>query len=145
MSEPSWQPLAQPIDIPANSEHLWTSTDIFVDGPILLRLVAKGKWSYSAKFAVECSADGDWKSAIPVKRCVSSKAPVGSLIGKIGGSIADPGGEAVFLVGCYCVLEVGQDKRGPLYLTINDLLDGPSDNEGKLQVTIDFAPAAKSS
>jgi hypothetical protein len=144
MNEPTWNPLGAPFKVPAKSEHLWTQTAIFIEGPILLKFVANGKWSYSTKFAGDCSADGDWSSAIPVKRCVSNKAPVGSLIGKIGGSIADPGGDTVFLVGSFCVLEIGPEKRGPLYLTMNDIMDRANDNEGELEVLVQFAPPSKS-
>jgi hypothetical protein len=144
MNEPNWIDLSKELEIPAKPLGLWTRAEIFIQGPILLKMEAspiddEGNWCYSTKFNLRCSADGDWRSPIPLKRCLTDKAPIGSLIGKIGGSIADRGGDAVFLVGSYCVLEIAQEKRGPLYFTINDLIDGYFDNEGKMKVKLQIA------
>jgi hypothetical protein len=141
MNEPNWTNLGGKLIISAKPSGLWTRTDIFVLGPALLKFEAAGQWYYSTKYGRESSADGDLLSPIPLKRCLSEKAPIGSLLGKIGGSVADRGGDSVFLVGSYCVLEVGKDQRGPLYLTINDVYDGYIDNDGQLEVVVQIAPS----
>ncbi len=68
--------------------------------------------------------------------CLSQDALVGALIGKLGGSSASVKNSNAFVVGSYCVLEVAETSKGPLYLTINDLPAGMGDNSGKLLVSI---------
>jgi hypothetical protein len=138
--EPAWTDLAKKLIVPARPSGLWTRTNIFVTGPGLLKFEATGRWSYSSRFTFGSlfSPDGDLLAPMPLKRCLSESAPIGSLIGKIGGSIADRG-ESVFLIGSYCVREIGEDQKGPLYLTINDLIDGYSDNYGEIEVAIQIA------
>jgi hypothetical protein len=61
------------------------------------------------------------------------------LVGKIGGSIAESTGLHDFVVGSFCIIEVPAEKKGPLYLTINDLPSGFADNAKKVRVGIHAA------
>ncbi|HWT05046.1 MAG TPA: hypothetical protein VN224_04770 [Xanthomonadales bacterium] len=75
-------------------------------------------------------------SLIGRARCLCDKAPVGALIGKLGGSTAGAADGAVFVVGSSCIVKVGDDDA-PLYLTINDEESGMSNNQGSLKVKIE--------
>ena len=63
------------------------------------------------------------------------KAPLGALIGKIGGSNIATEESEIFLVGSVAVLAIDK-TTGPLYLTINDAPGFFDDNTGALNVTI---------
>jgi hypothetical protein len=142
MDEPRWTKLKDGIVIKAKPENsFWQEAYGFVRGPGILKIVADGQWYYSTNFAGECSANGDLLSPFDSSRCIHQKAPVGSLIGKIGGSIADKDSSAVFVVGSSCIRNLDGNTAGPLFLAINDMLTGLGDNEGHLIVNIFFAPA----
>jgi hypothetical protein len=147
MTEPAWIDIGA-AEIFAKPIGLWNDTKIFVEGPGLLRIEVipeevesqiQPSWFYSLKYKHQCTANGDQRSLIPLKRCLTEKAPVGALIGKVGGSVADRGGDAIFLVGSFCVIEIPSERRGPLFLTINDLVDGYTDNDGSLKISVKMA------
>lgn len=122
-------------DVPAQPEGLWTSVCLYVDGPGLLRIKAdpQGQWSYAAGTVDDCGPEGDPLAFVSRKDCLSQNAPVGALIGKIGGSSAGIGDAPVFAVGSHCVVRI-PDDGGPLFLTINDTADGMSNNGGTVKV-----------
>jgi hypothetical protein len=88
--EPVWTDLTKKLIVPAKPSGLWTRTNIFVTGPGLLKFEATGRWSYSSRFTFGSlfSPDGDLAAPMSLKRCLSENAPIGSLIGKIGGSVS---------------------------------------------------------
>src|SRR5713226_9672888 len=76
------------------------------------------KWSYAPDR--KCTADGDPKAPLNPATCLFADAPPGALIGKIGGSTAGKtDGTKLFVVGSYCVIELEDKAKGPLYLTMN--------------------------
>ncbi|SRR6266498_3309923 len=130
--------------VPAQPAGIWTLVAEYVRGPALVKVEAENaKWKYSQ--ADECTADGDLLSLISAQACILKGAPVGALIGKIGGSTAGVADGTVFLAGKMCIIELDQSKRGPLYFTINDELTGMGNNDGKLKVTISIKPSPESS
>jgi hypothetical protein len=115
---------------------LWTLVRTYVSGPQIIRLEADGTWAPTGGLPA-CNADGllqlDW--ALGRDALLFKKAPLGALIGKIGGSIAGADDADLFLVGSVAVLTI--DKAvGPLYLTINDAPARLDDNAGALKVKI---------
>ena len=127
-----------PIDIAVVSSQpdgLWTRVCRYVDGPGLLRISAdpQGRWSYAAGTVDDCGPEGDPLAFVSRNNCLSQNAPVGALIGKIGGSSAGIGDAPVFAVGSCCVVRI-PDDGGPLFLTINDTVDGMSNNGGTMKI-----------
>ena len=132
-----WEVLAENAEIPAKPRGVWTRVLEFVAAgstiKIEVRDAEKAAWNYAA--GKGCSADGDATSLISRSSCVNVKAPVGALIGKMGGSTAgvDTDG-TIFVAGSWCVVAV--TAGGPLYLTINDEESGMWNNSGSMVVTV---------
>jgi len=130
-------------EVAANPKGIWSLVSEYVRGPALIKIEADdAKWKYSK--ADECTADGDLLSTISTQACILQGAPVGALIGKIGGSTAGTGDGTLFVVGRICIIELDASKRGPLYLTINDELTGLGNNDQKLKVKIFIKPNPES-
>jgi len=136
MPEPTWMEPTS-VNIRAHPDDgVWQQALPYVEGPALLKIEAVGQWNYSTQFARPCSANGDLLSPLDPKRCIHEKSPVGALIGRIGGSIADKDATAIFVVGSLCVRKLEMESTGPLFLTINDMWNGFGDNSGELTVNI---------
>jgi hypothetical protein len=121
--------------IPARPNGLWTLVAKHVEGDSLLHITASAtaQWSYSDTDLAICSADGDPRSLISRARCLAPAAPVGALIGKIGGSTAAASDGLIFVVGMQCTTKV-PPEGGPLYLTINDEPGGMDNNAHAMTV-----------
>jgi hypothetical protein len=138
MTEPSWTELSEATIKARPEDGVWQQALPYVEGPGLLKIEATGQWVYAAQFARPCSANGDLLSPLDPKRCIHEKSPVGALIGRIGGSIADKDTAAIFVVGTLCVRKLEKDTAGPLFFAINDMWNGFGDNSGELKIKIHF-------
>jgi hypothetical protein len=138
MIEPTWTELTTTSIKAQPDDGIWQQGP-YVKGPALLKIEANGQWNYSTRFGRLCSANGDLLSLLDPKRCIHDKSPVGALIGRIGGSIADRDPTYIFLIGSVCLRKLDKDTEGPLFLTINDMWTGFADNSGALTVKIYFA------
>jgi len=140
-----WTVEATKVEVPAKPSGLWTLVGDYLRGPALVRFEtdSKSEWNYSPR--VKCSPDGDFNALISPQGCLMPGAPVGALIGKIGGSSAGQSDGKLFLVGSFAVIEVDPNTHGPLYLTINDEISNMGNNEGSLKVTISMAPVTPGS
>jgi hypothetical protein len=144
MAVNKWRLVLKDVEIPAKPGGVWTLVTDSVEGYARLKLEAEGLWSYSANRNHTCGPDGDLCSEVDGARNLLSKAPTGSLIGKLGGSSAGSDDGYVFVVGAVCIIEPGTADRGsttpipkgPLYLTINDRRDGLHDNDGTMKVSV---------
>jgi hypothetical protein len=136
----NFEPLVSPL-VRARPSGAWTFVDAIVDGGDVLKITASDeqRWSYADAATAHCGPDGDPQALLSRDKCIMPTAPVGALIGKIGGSTADTGG-TTFLVGSFCVFRV-PDGGGPLFLTINDESGGLENNSGWLHVTVEKADA----
>jgi hypothetical protein len=88
-----------------------------------------------------CDADGDLSHPpTPSVTLPLARAARGALIGRIGGSTADetPDDKSMllFAVGRLCVLQVPDDKRGSLFLAVNDRAEAAVQIQGSLEVEI---------
>jgi hypothetical protein len=122
--------------IRARPDGLWTLVVEHVEGPGLLQISASpaSRWSYSDTHESICSANGDPRALISRAQCLLATAPVGSLIGKFGGSTAGASdGTLMFVVGMRCTVKV-PSGGGPLYLTINDEPGGMDNNANEVQL-----------
>lgn len=129
-----WQAPAK-VSVPAlPTTGLWMLALDYVPAGALLRLEASGKWSYST--GMETGPDGDLAAVLTAAHALAPKAPVGSLIAKVGGSTAAVDDGSVFIVGSMAVIRLKGEVEGPLYLTINDHVTGMSDNTGSLDVKV---------
>ncbi len=140
--EPDWKQHGADLKVPAKPiGGYWTLVVPFVKPDTLVRIEAQSdEWHYTADRA--CGPDGVAASYISNASCLNTDAPVGALIGKIGGSTADTKGD-LFVVGRYCVVKVKTDHEGPLFLTINDARAGFQDNTGEIQVTVSTSDCSK--
>jgi len=121
--------------VPARPDGLWTLVARDVEGGALLRITASAdaRWSYSDTNLAICNANGDPRALISRARCLHAEAPVGALIGKIGGSTAGAADGHIFIVGTQCTTTV-PDAGGPLYLTINDEAGGMDNNANEMTI-----------
>jgi hypothetical protein len=139
MLQPSWQPLTLVTQqVTAKPEGLWTKVYDYVEGPIKLKLEASGQWTYASGNA--CGPDGKRAEGLLPDGLVSS-APVGALIGKIGGSSAEKPDtnttqSVVFVVGSYCVITVENAVKGALFLTMNDRVNRFDEHDGGITIMI---------
>jgi hypothetical protein len=139
----AWLQIVNTISINAASSALWSVVHPFVDAPGLIRIETIGAtyWMYGAMPTPWCSPDGDLTSLMSRKHCLVPSAPVGALVGKIGGSSAGTGDGTTFAVGRTCVVKV-PDGGGPLYLAINDEPSGMWNNWGYHAVNVFFETLA---
>jgi len=136
------KPAVEKKEVPAKPTGIWTLVCEYVRGPALVKIEAEDTvWMYSK--ADECKADGDLLSSISSAACILKDAPVGALIGKIGGSSAGISDGTLFVAGKHCIIELDANKRGPLYLTINDELTGFENNDKAIKVDIFIKVIAK--
>ncbi len=126
------------IEVKADPGGLWTVAREFISGPARIRFEAKGSWNYVPESA--CGPDGDMLSMLSSEQAILKGAPVGSLIAKIGGSSAGQNDGTVYLIGSFAVIEIDQNVKGPLYLTINDDPTGFANNRGTIEVDVRWKP-----
>lgn len=123
--------------VPAKpKEGLWSPAIDFLTGPLALSIKATGTWSYAPNQS--CDANGrqtDVTEAVQPADCLHAKGPVGALIARVGGSIAEAG-ESPLTVGGHATVVLKKEQRGALYLTINDSAKGMLDNSGGIEVEI---------
>jgi hypothetical protein len=139
MSTLQWTQIVKDLEVPAKPDGLWTIACEFIQGPAKLKITAEGIWQYADEDYALCGPDGNSVSYLSSSHCINVNAPVGALVGKIGGGTADVKGEVDFVVGRFCVLSVPQDKSGTLFLSINDLPSSLSDNSSSLKVQVYLA------
>lgn len=125
-----------PVSVPAKPERgLWTPVRTLVNALQIIRFEAAGEWCPVPGMKA-CSADGFRRWPFGRGGLLTSKAPIGALIAKVGGSnIAGEEGD-IIIIGSMAVITIGEKVSGPLYLTINDASDSFDDNSGELKVTI---------
>jgi hypothetical protein len=93
------------------------------------------KWNYSSEG--KCTADGDPRASLNPATCLMTDAPPGALIAKIGGSTAGKtDGLKLYVVGSFCVIELDDKTKGPLFLTMNHDPMSSLERNGSLKVTI---------
>ena len=132
----NWVILKDNVKVEARPAGLWTVALEWLDGPAILKFEAGDEeWFYSESDVSKTRADGHLTSLLAAKGCLLQSAPVGALIGKIGGSSASATDGTLFTVGKFTLLEIDKSK-GPLYLTINDEPGGFANNRGAITVKI---------
>jgi hypothetical protein len=135
-----WVVLNDNVKVKARPDGVWTLALEWVNGPAVLKFEAGDEeWFYAEPDASNTRADGHLSSLLAAKSCLLPSAPVGALIGKIGGSSAGVSDGTVFVVGKFCLVEIDKSK-GPVYLTINDELTGFGNNRGEISVKISSRP-----
>lgn len=112
---------------------LWTSVHEFLPPGTLVRVLARGSWSYSRQMG-QCGPDGDRTSFISPQQCLTKDALVGALICKVGGGTADVKG-TIFPAGNQVIFAV-PEPGGGLFMTINDEVAGFDDNSGNMTVNV---------
>jgi hypothetical protein len=122
------------IQVRARPDGIWTLALQYVPPKMLLCFRANGTWNYS--MTGRCGPDGDLTSLLSRTQLQVATAPVGALIGKIGGSTAGWNDGTQFLIGTTCVYRVPDGVDGALYLTINDEYTGMRNNGGDVAVEI---------
>ena len=104
--------------VPACPEgRLWTMVRTQVSAPAVIRIEASGTWRV-ADGLPECGPDGLRQWYYGRELLLTRKAPLGALIGKLGGSAGSVDEAEIFVVGSVTVLQI-EKAIGPLYLTIN--------------------------
>ncbi|HET7436907.1 MAG TPA: hypothetical protein VFN10_19520 [Thermoanaerobaculia bacterium] len=117
MDQKGWIKVGETVEIPAKPAAIWTKVLDYVPLNTVLKLEATEKWEYAD--GVKCGPDGAVANKLKLDP-LSNVAPIGALIGRIGGSTATiPKGDesGIFAVGSFAVVSV--PAAGPLFLTIN--------------------------
>jgi len=135
-----WTPLAEykaesgPVSAP------WLPVCDDFRGKTYLKVVSKGRWILPSAAGIDCNADGGVTPAAPASPLIAA-APLGALIGKVGGSTASfvapsipapalPGApmptppflDQAFVLGAQCVFAVPAGAVGPLLFGFNCLV-----------------------
>lgn len=142
MTDPNWQFLSDVNVLAKPKSGYWTLALDYVGVSKRLRLIVEetvsgvpNKWNYAPEKV--CTADGDPAAPINPANCIVVDAPPGALIAKVGGSTAGKNdGGHTFVVGSYCVIELDDKTKGPLYLTMNTDPTSLLERSGKLFVKI---------
>lgn len=146
MKKPAWRALKLAKDkVPGKNDALWTPVFDYVEGPTRLRFKASGKWTYAE--GRDTGPEGDRNLGFPQDVLVPG-APVGALVGKIGGSSVDKPDatkQPVFPVGTDCVISVDERAKGTLFLTMNDEPSQFDGHDGEITVEVWEAPLPSSS
>lgn len=141
MKKPAWRALKLAKDtLPAKSVALWTPVLDYIEGPTRLRFKASGKWTYAE--GRETGPEGDRNLGFPQDVLVPG-APLGALVGKVGGSSVekpDAAKQPVFPIGTECVISLDEKVKGTLFLTMNDEPSQFDGHEGEIKVEIWEAP-----
>ncbi len=161
MTCPNWG-LIDTVKVDAKPDGFWNRAVEFIPGPRLLRfrVVDKDKDGKSVPLKWTANDAGDSRVEYGPNGAPSGDAktsylcpgaPLGALIGKLGGSSVDIpdasqpltpfGTKRVFAIGAYCIMTVAAGDSGPLYLTMNDVLQSFANHSGALHVEICDAPA----
>jgi hypothetical protein len=131
-----WVVLREGVNVKARPDGVWTLALEWVNGPAVLKFEAGNEeWFYAEADVSKARADGHLSSLLAAKNSLLPTAPVGALIGKIGGSSAGTADGTLFVVGKFCLVEIDKSK-GPVYLTINDELTGFVNNRGEITLKI---------
>lgn len=131
----------------------WTMAEDYILGPVKLKIEVvdpEAVWQFAAE--AYCKAHGTIRNDLGA---LLPAAPIGALIGKLGGGTADvpapaatgsqpvaPAGMKLFAVGTYAVIQVGKDDSGALFLTMNDTLAGFASHRGSMKVRVSLAPSS---
>ena len=107
-----WFPLFEDKKLSVTHPGSWRLVLDYVPAGTILRIEAEGKWRVTAE-GDTCGPDGTLGEPAPLE-----KYPLGSLIGKLGGSTAGQLEGALFTIGRHCLFKAG-DAGGPLYVTMN--------------------------
>ena len=134
-----WAEVKSDIAIEARADGAWTVAWDYVKGPALIKIEAgDDTWEYAP--GKKCSANGDLNSMLSAQNTVLPTAPVGSMIGKVGGSTAGFKDGRLFVCGKLCMLEIDPSASGPVFLNINDELTGMQNNQGTIKVKMSIKP-----
>jgi len=134
MDQKGWIKVGDTVEIPARPVAIWTKVLDYVPQNTVLKLEAAEKWEYAE--GAMCGPDGVVAPKLKIDP-LSNVAPVGALIGRIGGSTAAISGgdnSGVFAVGSFAVVNV--QTAGPLFLTINLAPSQYAPTADKIKVTI---------
>jgi hypothetical protein len=132
-----WSNLKNDVVVEAKPKGVWTWAVDYVKGPALIRIEAKGTWSYSK--GRSCEADGDLNALISAQHAILPTAPIGALIVKFGGSTAGVNDGVIRIGGSKAIIQIDEQVSGPILLTINDDVTGIVDNGGTLTATVSMA------
>jgi hypothetical protein len=155
ITKPNWQTLVSDVAVLARPSGLWTLAVEYVAGPRKVKIVARPKETWKISADVSSGADGDLSGSTDPSAgtCLFPAVLRGALIGKIGGSAADntvpvgtPGAAmhpttipTPFAVGSFCIIDILAEKRGSLFLTMNDAPASFAQHEGQIVVDIYYA------
>jgi len=137
MANPMWTRVAERIGVEAKPPSgVWTKVCDYIGPKRLIKIEVvddNESWEYSQ--GTGCGANGDL-TGNQTDRMIAG-APVGALIGKIGGSTAvNEADNTLFVAGTLLVMRLKDTQEGPLYLTINDSLAGLADNSKVIHVNV---------
>lgn len=152
-TQPNWQPLVIGIVIPARPAGIWTRAVDYILGPRKIKISVNPASIWTLSLGTDRGPDGDPTQPQNLNQLpLLTSAPIGALIGKVGGSAADNTAPVIsmpntapilpanvptaFSVGSFCIFELSNTQRGSLFLTMNDAAAAFTQHSGQLLVDI---------
>jgi hypothetical protein len=116
----------------------WTVLIESIGRATYLHFSASGDWKLPVSDE-RCGPDGRIDLVISADRLVIPEAPVGALIGKLGGSSAHRSDGTLFAIGAVCIIKIPDGIVGPLFLSLNGARPGSGDRITSLNVVVSGA------
>jgi hypothetical protein len=156
MPLPIWRKVVNELTVPEPTKQWRMALEVLTATKVMMIEVVldpsrkppeEGTWTPSG-FAAACSADGDFSGvALGAQPAMGTllvpSAPLGALIGRIGGSTTDQTVDSsatpsrvLFSVGRKCVFVVPSSPTGSLFLGVNDAPSRMAAVTGRLLVNI---------
>ncbi len=130
----TWKPVSTTFEqLPYTLDANWIKVADSISGANKLKFCAIGEWNITNTVYPDSGPDGAPGVAVPDNELILPGAPLGALLGKIGGSsafqsipkrengteIAIPAENEPFAIGTFCVLNIPNGLAGPLFIGIN--------------------------
>lgn len=136
----------------------WLKLADLVADATLLRIVADGAWTPLPPWTTACGPDGMPGLRVDASQLMLADAPLGALIGKIGGGSVGltgwpapaPAGTAAaigldgkpFAIGPVCLLQIPRLVFGPLFVAVNCTARPVPIKQLRVTASVALAPAA---
>ena len=117
----------------------WLRVVDFIAPGKIVRCTAAGQWHYLPGHAGQCEPDGFLGLPLPCEQLQVATAPLGALLGKLGGSSADQKDGTVFTIGRFAMTTVPEKTPSALFITVNTLKGARIERLERLELIVEAA------
>ncbi len=119
----------------------WLRIADYISKGKVVKCTASGAWRYLPEHAQHCDADGFLGLPLPCDQLLVPSSPLGSLIGKLGGSSADQKDGTIFAIGRFTMLTVPDKEPCALFVTVNSMKGARIGALERLDLKVEIADA----